>query len=137
MCACRGAIDRHFRLGKVKDCSILRADERRPTSDTGGNTMSTEPDPEFRRVLSLAEHRRVYGDPTMSDAEKVRGVRRGQESERDGVDAFFAPLDERGVDESVDPLTPDTLRWYIHEERDSRELLRAAYARVEGGATAV
>jgi hypothetical protein len=99
--------------------------------------MSTEPDPEFRRVVSPAEHWRVNGDPTLSDAEKVRGVRRGQESERDGVDAFFAPLDELVVDESVDPLTPDTLRWYMHEERDSRELLRAAYARVEGGATAV
>ena len=42
-------------------------------------------------------------------------------------------LDERVADESVDALTRDTLRWYVHEERDSRALLRAAYARVEGG----
>src|SRR5262245_39840219 len=78
---------------------------------------------------SLAERLRVYGDPRLSDVEKVRFRRRnGSEA---GVDTFFASIDERVADESVDQLTRDTLRWYVHEERDSRELLRAAYARVE------
>jgi hypothetical protein len=36
------------------------------------------------------------------------------------------------TDESVDPLTRDTLRWYAHEERDSREVLRTAYERIAG-----
>ncbi len=116
------------------------------------------PDPELRRALSLvaaretthgevfrqrierlgfslrdkedtglAERLRVYGDASLSDVEKVRFFPR-----RDGdVDSFFASIDERVADESVDPLTRDTLRWYVHEERDSRELLRAAYARIE------
>ncbi len=76
----------------------------------------------------LAERLRVYGDPGLSDAEKVRFRRRtGSEA---AVDSFFASLDEHVADESVDPLTRDMLRWYVHEERDSRELLRAAYARV-------
>jgi hypothetical protein len=62
--------------------------------------------------------------------EKIGAFRRSP-AEEAGVDAFFASLDERVADESVDALTRDTLRWYVHEERDSRQLLRAAYARVE------
>jgi rubrerythrin len=80
---------------------------------------------------NLAERQRVYGDRGLSDAEKIRAFRRGP-AEEAGVDSFFASIDERVADESVDALTRDTLRWYVHEERDSRELLRAAYARVEG-----
>ena len=78
----------------------------------------------------LAERLRVYGDPALSDAEKIRAFRRSVDEEA-GIDAFFASLDQRVADESVDALTRDTLRWYVHEERDSRALLRAAYARVE------
>jgi hypothetical protein len=80
----------------------------------------------------LAERLRVYGDPALSDAEKISAFRRGP-AEEAGVDAFFASIDERVADESMDALTRDTLRWYVHEERDSRALLRAAYARVEEG----
>lgn len=79
---------------------------------------------------ALAERLRVYGDPSLSDAEKIRAFPRDAAQEA-RTDAFFASLDERIADETVDALTRDTLRWYVHEERDSRELLRAAYARVE------
>jgi hypothetical protein len=75
----------------------------------------------------LAERLRVLGDPTLSDAEKIRCYRRDAASE-DGVDTFFASMDDKVADESVDALTRDTLRWYVHEERDSRALLRSAYA---------
>ena len=80
----------------------------------------------------LAERLRVYADPALSDAEKIGAFRRSP-AEEAGVDQFFASLDERVADESVDALTRDTLRWFVHEERDSRQLLRAAYARVEKG----
>jgi rubrerythrin len=76
----------------------------------------------------LAERLRIFGDPARSDADKIR-IRRAESSAAD-ADAFFASIDREVTDESVDLLTRDTLRWYVHEERDSRELLRAAYARV-------
>jgi hypothetical protein len=78
---------------------------------------------------ALAERLRVYGDRRLSDADKIRAFKRTPEAEA-AVDAFFASIDAHAADESVDALTRDTLRWYVHEERDSRELLRAAYARV-------
>jgi len=76
----------------------------------------------------LAERLRIFGDAARSDADKIR-IRRAESSAAD-VDAFFASIDREVADDSVDLLTRDTLRWYVHEERDSRELLRAAYARV-------
>jgi hypothetical protein len=79
----------------------------------------------------LAERLRVLGDPTRSDAEKIRSYRRDAASEA-GVDTFFASIDDKVADETVDALTRDTLRWYVHEERDSRALLHAAYARARG-----
>ena len=78
----------------------------------------------------LADRLRVYRDPELTDADKIRTFRRTPEGET-AVDEFFASIDAQSGDESVDPLTRDTLRWYVHEERDSRELLKAAYARVE------
>ena len=78
----------------------------------------------------LAERLRVYADPALADAEKIGAFRRTPAQEAE-LDAFFASLDERVADESVDALTRDTLRWFVHEERDSRALLRAVYARVE------
>ena len=41
-------------------------------------------------------------------------------------------LDMKQAMKSGDALTRDTLRWYIHEERDSRALLRSAYERIAG-----
>jgi rubrerythrin len=79
---------------------------------------------------TLAERVREYGDPALSDLDKIRSSRRRQGAD-DRVDAIFASLDEHVADESVDALTRDTLRWYVHEERDSRALLRAEYARIE------
>lgn len=83
-----------------------------------------------------AERLRLYGDPSISDVEKIRHGRQGQSEEDGGVNTFFASIDEKVCDESVDQLTRDTLRWYVHEERDSGELLRAAYARAEAKASA-
>ena len=80
----------------------------------------------------LAERLRVYSDSALSDVEKIAAFRRAPVEEA-ALDEFFASIDEQVADESVDALTRDTLRWFVHEERDSRALLRAAYARVEGG----
>ena len=88
----------------------------------GFSLLDQDDDPE------LAERLRVLGDPARSDAEKVRSRRRDAAAEA-GVDAFFASLDDKVADESVDALTRDTLRWFVHEERDSRSLLQAAYAK--------
>jgi hypothetical protein len=79
---------------------------------------------------ALAERCRILGDPSLSDAEKIR--RRRSETSDAATDGFFASIDERVADQSVDPLTRDTLRWYVHEERDSRALLRAVYERIAG-----
>src|SRR5262245_12645752 len=78
----------------------------------------------------VAERMRLLGDPARSDVEKIQARRRDV---RDAdIDQFFTSIDERVTDESVDQLTRDTLRWYIHEERDSRALLRSAYERIAG-----
>ena len=79
---------------------------------------------------AAAERCRVLGDPARSDAEKIRW-RRSETSDA-ATDGFFASIDARVADEAVDALTRDTLRWYVHEERDSRALLRAAYERIAG-----
>src|SRR5262249_29373895 len=69
---------------------------------------------------------------TVSDAEKIRYGRYGREE--GAVEKFFASIDASLEDESMDPLTRDTLRWYVHEERDSGVVLREAYACVEAAA---
>ena len=76
-----------------------------------------------------AERARVYGDPARSDAEKVAAAR--LRAKQFNAEEFFAQLDARVADPSVDALTRDTLRWFVHEERDSRALLWAEYERVE------
>ena len=91
-----------------------------------GFTVQDRDDPKF------AERLHIYGDPAVSDHEKIRYGRYGREA--DGIDRVLDSIEERSKDESVDALTRDTLRWYVHEERDSEELLRAAYARVEAKA---
>ena len=88
-----------------------------------------------REDPTLAEKLRVYGDPACSDAEKIRFGRRDREESDDSANDFLASIDAKVNDESVDSLTRDTLRWYVHEERDSGELLRAEYARVEAMAS--
>jgi hypothetical protein len=79
---------------------------------------------------ALAERLRVLGDPDLADAEKIRR-RRAEVSDAD-TDRFFVSIDAQVADGSVDRLTRDTLCWYVHEERDSRALLRAAYDRIVG-----
>jgi hypothetical protein len=79
---------------------------------------------------------RLYGDPTISDIEKIRHPRYGRRSENgesEGNDPF-AGINARINDETVDSLTRDTLRWFVAEERDSGAVLREAYARVEAQA---
>jgi rubrerythrin len=77
----------------------------------------------------LAERIRVYGDPGVSDLEKIQAARRRNPPGK--AEAFFASIDERASDESVDALTRDTLRWFVHEERDSRALLLSVYDRID------
>jgi rubrerythrin len=77
----------------------------------------------------FAEQQRIYGDPTVSDREKIRYGRYGREE--GAIERFFASLDEKISDEAIDALTRDTLRWYVHEERDSGKVLEEAYACVE------
>ena len=88
-----------------------------------GFSVLDQDDPE------AAERARVYGDAGRSDAEKVAAARR--RAQQFNAEDFFAQLDRRVADESVDPLTRDTLRWFVHEERDSRALLWAEYERIE------
>ncbi len=88
-----------------------------------GHTVREDEDPE------LAERIRVYGDPGVSDLEKIQAARRRNPPGK--AEAFFASIDERVADDSVDALTRDTLRWFVHEERDSRALLLANYDRIE------
>ena len=82
---------------------------------------------------AAAERARVYGDPARSDAEKVAAAR--QRAKQFNAEEFFAQLDARVADESVDSLTRDTLRWFVHEERDSRALLWKEYERIEASAS--
>jgi len=88
-----------------------------------GFILQPREDPKF------AEQLRIYGDPTVADCEKVRYGRYGRAE--GAIEKVLASIDERVKDETVDALTRDTLRWYVHEERDSGDLLREAYARVE------
>jgi len=76
-----------------------------------------------------AERQRIYGDPSVSDREKIRYGRYGREE--GAIEKFFVTLDEKINDECVDALTRDTLRWYVHEERDSGKVLQEAYDCVE------
>lgn len=76
----------------------------------------------------FAEQQRVYGDPATSDLEKIRYGLAALEPGK--LDPEFYTIDDRINDESVDLLTRDTLRWYIHEERDSGEVLRPVYERL-------
>src|SRR5262245_61523772 len=78
----------------------------------------------------VADRVRTPGDPARSDVEKIKARRRDVVDAE--IDRFFASIDEHVADDSVDQLTRDTLRWYIHEERDSRALLRSAYERIAG-----
>jgi len=78
----------------------------------------------------VAERVRTLGDPGRSDVEKIQARRRDVVDA--DIDRFFTSIDEHVADESVDHLTRDTLRWYVHEERDSRALLRSAYERIAG-----
>lgn len=98
-------------------------------------TTETGPRPAYLGLLDpgLRDRLEVYGDPARSDVEKIRAFPRDRQLE-ERIDAIFATIDAHVADESVDALTRDTLRWYVHEERDSRDLLRAAYARVEHAA---
>ena len=92
-----------------------------------GFTLREREDPEFEGRL------RMYGDPTLSDVEKIRHPRYGRRSESEASDPL-AGIGARIDDETVDPLTRDTLRWFVAEERDTGALLREAYARVEAQA---
>ena len=82
-----------------------------------------------REDMDQAERLSMYSDPVRPDLDKIRRFRREQDLAGD-ADPFTA-IEQRIADESVDSLTRDTLRWYVHEERDSLELLAALCARLE------
>jgi hypothetical protein len=82
-----------------------------------GFTLLERPDP------GAAERVAKYGNPRVGDLEKV-GPERGEERDP------FADIERQLADGVFDPLTAKLLTWYIAEERDSGELLRAAYAKV-------
>ena len=84
-----------------------------------GFNLRERDDPEFENKL------RRFGDPSISDADKIGDTR----TEGTRTDPF-ADLEERLKDNTMDELTRDTLRWYIAEERDTGELVKAAYASV-------
>ena len=88
-----------------------------------GFRVQDREDPKF------AERVRIYGDPTISDCEKIQYSRSGRAP--GDLERRFASIEEQAADESVDPLTRDTLRWYVQEERDSNALLQQVYARIE------
>jgi hypothetical protein len=90
-----------------------------------GFTLREKDDPD------LGDRLKVYGDATRSDADKIARYRRSP-AEEAKIDDLFADLDAKAHDPAIDALTRDTLRWYVHEERDSRALLKEAYARAEG-----
>lgn len=95
-----------------------------------GFALREREDPDLEGRLQL------YGDPAISDLEKIRHPRYGRRSdngESEGNDPF-AGINARINDEAVDSLTRDTLRWFVAEERDSGAVLREAYARVEARA---
>jgi len=83
-----------------------------------------------REDPKVDERVRHLGDPGRSDVDKIR-TRRHDVRDAD-IDQFFTSIDARVADDTVDQLTRDTLRWYIHEERDSRALLRSIYERIAG-----
>jgi hypothetical protein len=72
-----------------------------------------------------------YANPKISDLEKI-GKRR---EEKD----TFAEIEQKMKEGFYDPMTCNLLSWYICEERDSAERLRAAYdcvrAKVNGSAS--
>ncbi|MFN0093589.1 MAG: hypothetical protein ACKVVT_02280 [Dehalococcoidia bacterium] len=82
-----------------------------------GFSLLPKPDP------GAAERVAKYGNPRVTDLEKI-GPERGEE--RDA----FGDIDRQLADGIFDPLTAKMMTWYIAEERDSGEQLRAAYAKV-------
>jgi hypothetical protein len=78
-----------------------------------GFTLREREDPDLEGRL------RLYGDPTVSDLEKIRHPRygqRGENAEGEGSDPF-AGINARINDEAVDALTRETLRWFVAEAR--------------------
>ncbi|MHB8577239.1 MAG: hypothetical protein ACYDCQ_18155 [Dehalococcoidia bacterium] len=80
----------------------------------------------------LAARVAFYGDAAISDAEKINRGRQTESAEKaEGARDVLADIEARITDD-MDPLTRDTMRWYLAEERDSTVLLKEAYARVRG-----
>ena len=74
-------------------------------------------------------------DPNMSDLEKIQCLIPAL-LKSDWVEPSFSAIEEKINDVSVDQLTRDTLRWYVTEERDSLQLLRACAKHVQEQAAA-
>lgn len=91
--------------------------------DRLGFAVRETEDPSFATMLAM------FGDPTLSDREKIKrssGGDKRQDGDEPAPDAI-ADLSARTEDGSMDQLTRDTMRWYLAEERDTLELLRDVY----------
>jgi hypothetical protein len=79
-----------------------------------GYSLRLKTDPES------AERIAWYGNPKISDVEKITSRRRFESDP-------FGEIEKQLQARSYDPMTANLLAWYIVEERDSAKRLRAAY----------
>jgi hypothetical protein len=93
----------------------------RRVAELGGRL---EPLPEA--VRKAAARLALVADPAVSDLEKIGPMRNDPDP--------FGPIEQQVAEGAYDPLTAQTLTWYIAEERDSIERLQDAYAAVRAQA---
>jgi hypothetical protein len=86
-----------------------------------GFDLKKKVDPEALRRLAK------FGDPQVSDCEKVG-------PERAESDEGLSQIEQRIARGEFDPMTANTLTWFIAEEHDSAARLREAYAQVRAKA---
>lgn len=79
----------------------------------------------------------MFGDPNLSDREKIKRSGGAGDAKPDGDEPApdaIADLTARTEDGTMDELTRDTMRWYLAEERDTLALLQEVYKSVLAGA---
>ncbi len=89
-----------------------------------------------REDAGFADQLAMFGDPNLSDRQKIKRSGGGERENGDGEEPapdVIADLTARTEDGSMDELTRDTMRWYLAEERDTLTLLREVYKGVLAG----
>jgi rubrerythrin len=84
-----------------------------------------------KRDQGADERAAIYGDPELSDMEKLRWKMQRDGEANYGIYDDFSFVRQLLVDPAVDDLTKDTLRWYLSEELDTNNLLRISFSEVE------